>query len=109
VDLYRLQGDSLPYQVFFTGCSGTCAPVPAAPPPPPSSLTLVFAELLLSHHLTPPSNWHCSAIFSAHLKHDITEVLPLSLTAAGPSWSHPALALLYTGEASSSFSQKPPL
>jgi len=37
------------------GCRGTSAPAPGAPPSPPSSLTLVFAELFLSHYLTPLS------------------------------------------------------
>jgi len=42
--------------VFIMGCRGKIsAPVPGAPPPPPSSLTLVSAELFLSHRLTPLS------------------------------------------------------
>jgi len=44
--------------VFITSCKGRLsAPIfQAPPPPPPSSLTLVSAELFLSHHLTPLSN-----------------------------------------------------
>jgi len=41
--------------VFTLGCRGTSAPAPGVPPPPPSSLTLVSAELILSHSLTPLS------------------------------------------------------
>ena len=41
--------------VFPMGCRGISAPAPGAPPPPPSSLTLVSAELFLSHLLTPLS------------------------------------------------------
>jgi len=39
--------------VFITGCRGISAPEPGAPPPSPASLTLVSAELFLSHILTP--------------------------------------------------------
>jgi len=44
--------------VFITGCKGRLsAPTfRAPPPPPPSSLTLVSAELFLSHRLTPLSS-----------------------------------------------------
>ena len=38
--------------VFTMGCRGISAPAPGAPPPPPSSLTLVSAELFLSHILS---------------------------------------------------------
>ena len=46
-----------------TGCGGISALVPGAPPPPPSSLTLVSAELFLSHILTSLSSdccWCCT-------------------------------------------------
>jgi len=45
--------------VFSTGCRGISAPVPGAPPPPSSSLTLVSAELFLSHILTPFFDCSC--------------------------------------------------
>ena len=45
--------------IFTTGCRGISAPAPGAPPPPPSSLTLVSAELFLSHILTPLSSCCC--------------------------------------------------
>ena len=38
--------------VFTTSSRGISAPAPEAPPPPPSSLTLMPAELFLSHSLT---------------------------------------------------------
>ena len=61
--------------VFITGCGGVSAPVPVAPPPPPSSLTLVSAELFLSHHLARLS--FCS--FVPLLNSVIPEALTLSL------------------------------
>ena len=61
--------------IISTGCRAISAPAPGAPPPPPSSLTLVSAELFLSHILTPL--FSCS--FIALLKYVIPEVLPLSL------------------------------
>jgi len=53
MELFGLQGDSLPDCVFFTGYRGISAPVPGAPPSPPSSLILVSAGWFLSHILTP--------------------------------------------------------
>jgi len=41
--------------VFSMGCRGISALAPGAPSAPPSSLTLVSAELFLSHHLAPLS------------------------------------------------------
>jgi len=43
--------------VCIMSCKGRLsAPASRAPPPPPSSLTLVSADLFLSHHLTPLSS-----------------------------------------------------
>jgi len=60
--LRGLQGDSLPHHSLLHGLQGNICPVPGAPPPPPSSLTLVPAELFLSHFLTPLSGF-CHSIF----------------------------------------------
>jgi len=52
--------------VFITSCKGRLPALASrAPPPLPSSLTLVSAELFLSHHLTPVSQQlsHCSFFF----------------------------------------------
>jgi len=62
--------------VFTTGCRGrSLLPVPGALPPPVSSLTLVSAELLLSHRLTPLSAAIFTAVFFPHHKGVITEAL----------------------------------
>jgi len=68
-------GISLPHHGLLYGLQG----VSGACPPPPSSLTLVSAELLLSHSLTPLSgcNCCCAGFFSPLLKYVIPEVLPL--------------------------------
>ena len=102
--------------VFITGCRGISALVPGAPPsPPPSSLTLVSAELFLSHCLLSLS---CCKMplcrFFFFLNYVFPEVLPPSLMAwplpvVGPSWSRLALSLSDIGEISSRFSQKPPV
>jgi len=53
VDIHGLQGATCLTMVFPMGCRAKIsAPAPGAPPPPPSSLTLVPAELFLSHILT---------------------------------------------------------
>jgi len=64
--------------VCITGFRGKLpALTPGAPARPASSLTLVSAELLLTHHLTPLSC--CRDFPPPHLKHVVTEVLPPSL------------------------------
>jgi len=64
-------GDSLTHNGLHYGLQGNLCFLHEAPPPPPSSLTLVSAELFLSHILTPPFQ----QIFPL-LKYVITEVLP---------------------------------
>ena len=99
-------------KIFTRGCRGISAPVPGTPPPP-ASPTLVSTELFLSHILT--LSWlllHSRVFFFPVLKswrryHHHWLAQPWR--AAGPSWSWLALTLSDTGEASSSFSQKPPL
>ena len=46
------RGTNYLIMVFSTGCRGIPAPASGALPLPPSSLTLIFAELFLSHILT---------------------------------------------------------
>jgi len=68
--------------VFSAVCRGISALAPAASPPPSSSLTLVSAELLLSHILAALSLWLQNAVkevFSSFLKYVIPEALPPSL------------------------------
>ena len=48
--------------VLSTGCRRIFAPVPGATPPPPSP-TLMSAQLLLSHILTPLSCCNCAGFF----------------------------------------------
>ena len=64
------------------GCRGNLsAPAPGAPPLLPSSLTLVSAELFLSHLLTPLCHCNCYSPETSFpfLKYVILEVLPLWL------------------------------
>ena len=56
--IHGLQGHSCFTMVCTMGCRGIPAPAPGAPPVPPSALTLVSAELFLSHILI--------LLFSAH-------------------------------------------
>ena len=102
--------DSLSHHGLLHGCRETSGPATRAPPSP-SALALGAAELLLSCILTPLS--HAAVLFPL-LKYFIPEVLPLSLMgsalATGRSVLEPvALAPSEVGEASGSFSQKPPL
>jgi len=100
--------------VFITSCRGRHSALTfrTPSPPSPSSLTLVSAELLLSHRPTPlyPAVSLLS-FFLPFLKDVITEVLPPSLIGlalgSGGSILEPAgTAFIRHG---GSFSQKPPL
>jgi len=62
--------------VFSRGCRGISALAPGAPPPSPSLLTLVSAELFLSHILTPLSCCKSPRFFFSLLKYVIPEALP---------------------------------
>ena len=61
MNLYGLQGDSLPHYGLHHGLQGKVpALVPGASPPPPFSQTLVSAELFLLHSFIPLSLlWDC--------------------------------------------------
>jgi len=60
------RGTTCLIMVFITSCKGKLsAPTCQASPPPPSSLTLVSAELFLSHRLTPVSKLPFAAVFSS--------------------------------------------
>ena len=89
VDLHGLQGDSLPHQGLYhklkgkTLCSGI----------PPSSLTLVSAELFLSHRLAPLSQLP----FLPLLKSVIPEELPPSLMGLALGSGRAVLELAGTG------------
>jgi len=86
VDLHGLQGDNLPHRGLHHEQQGKTAPASQAPPPPPSSLTLVSAELFLSHCLTPlsqlPSYHRFVFFFVSLLKYVIPEALPIGLDLA---------------------------
>jgi len=66
MDLHGLQGNNLPHQGLHHEMQGKtlCSDISGtSSPPPPSSLTLVSAELFLSHCLTPLSNCCLTAEF----------------------------------------------
>jgi len=112
--LHRLQGTACLTMGCFMGCGGISAPAPGVHPAPPSPLTLVSAELFLSHILTFFSCSFCCAFFfrfltmlSQRFYHHCWLSWPCPV--AGPSWSQLALAPLDIGEASGSFSQKLPV
>jgi len=89
------RGTTCLIMVFIMSCKGRLsAPATGAPPPPPSSLTLMSAELFLSHHLTPLSSLRFYYNSFPRLKYVITEVLPPSpiglVLASGGSISEPA-------------------
>jgi len=66
--------------VFSTGCVVISALVPGPPPPPPSALTLVSADLFLSHSLNSSLLWllflHQVPPTHTLLKYVIPEALP---------------------------------
>jgi len=98
--------------VFSTSCKGRLsAPASQACPPAPSSLTLVSAELFLSHLLTPLSRLPFYHSFFPLLKYVIAEVLPPLLIGLALASGGSVLALAGTGfiRDGGSFSQKPPL
>ena len=99
--------------IFSTSCKGRLsAPASWAPLPPPSSLTLVSAELFLSHRLTPFSTAFSPQVFlSFPLKYVITEVLSLSLIGLALASGGSILESANTGfiRHGGRFSQKPPL
>jgi len=98
--------------VFITGCRGKISALASgAPPPPPSSLTLVSAELFLSHSLTPLSQTAISMQVFPLLKYVISETLPPLLIGLALASSGSVLELAGIGSIrhGGSFSQKPPL
>jgi len=106
-------GGSLPRCGLHHGLQGKISALaPGAPPLPPSALSLVSAELLFSHRLTPLSRLLLHSRFfpvltmlSRRRYHHYR--LTWHWPAVGPSQSHLALALSDKEEVSSSFSKKP--
>jgi len=80
--------------VFITSCKGRLSALASRAPLPPPSLTLVSAELFLSHHLTPLSSLPVFCSFFFPFLHMLPEVLPPSLIglalASGGSVLEPA-------------------
>lgn len=104
-------GNSLSHHGLSVGCRKISALAHGASPPTPS-LTLVSA-VLFHLSIVPPFLWLQVlpiSFFSYPVKSVIPGSLPQSLVGlAWPSQSWLALAMLVTGKASGSFSQKPPL
>ncbi|KAF4789522.1 hypothetical protein TURU_149947 [Turdus rufiventris] len=114
MDPYGLQGHSCLTMGCTRGCKGIPALAPGAAPAPPSALTLVTAELLLSHILTALSIYNSTGFSLPFPNSVIPEALPLSLLGSalasrGSALESVTLALLDTGEASGCFSQNPSL
>jgi len=86
--------------VFSTSCKGRLSALTfRAPPTPPSSLTLMSAELFLSHRLTLLSTlpFLLQSFFLPLLKYVITEALPPSLTGLALGSGRPVLEPAGTG------------
>jgi len=73
------RGTACPTMVCSMGCRGTSALAPGEPPLAPSSLTLVSAELFLSHILTPLFWLLLHSSFFPLFQYIIPEALPPSL------------------------------
>jgi len=98
VDLHGLKGDNLPHHGLHHELQGRLsAPASRAPLPPPSSLTLVPAELFLSHSLSRLSQLPFPAGFFALLKYVIAEALPPLLTGLALASGRSILELTGTG------------
>lgn len=95
--------------VLHMGCRGVFPPALAAPPAPPSSLTLVSAEMFLSHSHTSLHTQVCCAVDSPLLNYVIPQPLVLPLMGSALGWVQLGTGSLGHGEPSGSFSQKPPL
>jgi len=114
VDLHGLQGNKLPHHGLSSRTAREDSLLRCLKHllPPPSSLTLVSAELFLSHFLTPLSQLpsHLS-FYIPFLKYVIPEVLPPSLIGLALGSSRSVLEAAGTGfiRHGGSFSQKPPL
>lgn len=114
MDLHVLQEHSFLTIGGTTGCREISAPPPGAPPPS-SSLICRFAELFLSHILSPVS-WLMlhSSFFPPFLdalpqRHYCHHWWAQPWLATGPARIWLAMALSDMGEACGSFSQKPSL
>jgi len=119
VDLHGLQGDSLPHHGLLHGLQGYLCSGAWSTSSPSFFTDLGVCRAVLSHILTlsPAAKWpfwRCGFFFFFFLnmlsqRHYHHHCWARPWPAAGPSWSWLALALSNIGEASNSFSQKPPL